>query len=104
MSDIDVDYETALSVAGALTNAVNNINPQIQQMSASVTHLLAPDGGLNMQQTSPQISTSYTAFTSSAYQCTQAISQFSGMFTDLVNSLKSMDANMAYQIAHPAPS
>jgi uncharacterized protein YukE len=104
MSDIDVDYETALSVAAALSSAVNNINPQIQQMSQSVTNLLAPDGGLNMQQTAPQINASYTAFTSSAYQCTQSINQFSGMFTDLVNSLKSIDSNYAYQIAHPAPS
>lgn len=104
MSEIDVDYEVTNAIANALNAAVININPQIVQMATAVTNLLAPDGGLNMQNTSPQIAAQYNQFNTSAMQCTQAIGQFAAMFNGLVSSLQSMDANMAYQIAHPAPS
>jgi len=104
MADIDIDYGTINSVAGLLSSAESNINPQITTMYNQVDGLLQADGGLWMSQTSPAIWGQYEQFNSAAQNCMAAITNFAGMFSTLVKNMTSMDGKMAYSINNPSSS
>lgn len=104
MPDIDVDYDTIDQVATLLTNAYNNISPQINSLHKHVDNLLMKDGGLWMRQTSPAIQAQYEQFNQAATNCVQAIQSFSAMFSQLRGNLQSIDTQMATAIKHPSGS
>lgn len=101
MPEINLDYGTIENVSNILTNAENNINPQLGTLYRQVQGLLDQGGGLYLQSTSPAIWGQYENFNAGAQNCMSAIISFSGLFSGLVKSMQSFDNSTTYQINNP---
>ena len=101
MADVSLDYGTIDAVSTELKNAVANIVPQLQALQARVDGLLAKDGGLWLNATSPALQNAYHTFNTSLTNAVNSINDFATQFTGIAGQMKSMDSQMANQINNP---
>jgi phage-related protein len=96
MPNVSLDYAEIERVSAQLNSAVQNINPQLQQLKTSVDGLLS--SGLVFQQTSPAMQGAYHKFTTSLTAAVQNIESFAKQFTNIRNQIEAMDKQMAKSI------
>jgi hypothetical protein len=98
-SQIYLDAGQVQEVSQALTTAVNTtLVPELTTLMTQVSTLLATDGGLYMEQTSPALLDEYTQFNNSMGQMMQNIISFANNFTQISGSLINSDGSLATQI------
>lgn len=102
--DMDVTYDNITSVDTILNNAVATIVPQLTALQNQVQALLAPDGGLWLQQSSPALWSAYQQFNTSLTNGIQDINQFATQFNGIATSLQQMDTQLAQSITSSSSS
>jgi hypothetical protein len=91
MADINIDYTKVNDVSQVLRTAVSLRVPQLNSLQGAVSGLLATDGGMWLQKSSPVLSQQYTDFNTSITQAVSNIVSFANQFENIVSQIKAMD-------------
>jgi hypothetical protein len=102
-ANININYDEISTVGTALTNAATNtIGPQATTLNNQVAALLAPDGGLWLQKSSPALYSQWQTFYTSLQNGVAELTQFSQQFAGIVAGLQQMDTDLSTSINTPA--
>lgn len=102
--DMDVTYDNITAVDAILNNAVTTIVPQLTTLQNQVQALLAPDGGLWLQKSSPALWLAYQQFNTALTNGITDINQFAAQFKGIAASLQQMDTQLAQSITSSSSS
>lgn len=97
---IELDYSQVTSANTTLDNIANEqVIPQITTLNTTVANLLAPDGGLYLENTSPALYTKWDEFHTALVNGVGEINTFIQQFNNIVTSMQQFDTQSATSIS-----